>query len=707
MTIKRIILLRIYLAFGCVALAALIIFLQAARIQFVEGDKWKGQASNNTRIDIVEADRGNVYDSNGRLMATSVPVFTASMDPNAQGLDSSRFHTNIDTLSELLSNFSKIKYTDQKKHWSPGVFRKHIESARNKGRRFIPLFQDLNYADVKKLKSWPLFSKGQNKSGLIITRNYERVMPFGELMRRTIGGVRGNNIQPVGLEGYFDDDLSGKWGMRLMARANNQSWIPVNEDLEVLPENGNDLYTTLDIEIQDIAQSALLGSLLEHKADHGTAIVMEVATGEIKAIANLGSNGQGQYYEMYNYAVGEGVEPGSTFKLATMAALLETGAADVNTKVAVDYGKHKFCTATMLDVSKKYRGTIEMAEVFEVSSNVGFGKTVHKAFKDKPGKFVNQLKRFGLTDKTGIEIKGEFEPSMILNTDKEWNTCVTLPWLSIGYSVQISPLQMLTFYNAIANDGVHIQPHLVKGIKEADYWIEDYSDSRNSKRICSEQTAKTLQQLLINVVESGTGENIKSDKLILAGKTGTALMSDGKKGYQEKRVYNSSFAGFFPGDNPKYSCIVVINDPDKERYYGSQVAAPVFKKIAENILSSTITKGQLIADNNEDKKVPNVGQGYAEDHLAIIEALNVNQSTQPQMAWAKPVNTDREVDYRYLRFEKNTVPDVKGMSLKDAIYLLENIGLKVMFSGSGKVKDQSIEPGKKIEEGKTIKIELS
>ncbi len=704
MTIKQEILIRLYVAFSCMLLLAIIILGKAFYIQTAKGDDLLEQAARNSRPKVFDAERGNIYSSDGRLLATSIPKFDVYFDPNAQGISTEDFNEHIDALSEKISTFTKTRFADPTLHYSKAGMKRKLQNARKNYKRYISIFKNMDFQEVKEIKQWPLFKRGQNKGGLIITKEHKRTWPWGELARRTLGSDRGNGIQAVGLEASFNKELAGLKGLCIERRV-GESWLPLDKKDNIEPVNGADISTTIDVDFQQITQQALLEGLINHKADHGCAVVMEVASGKIKAIANLGLNKKQKYIEAYNYAVGENAEPGSTFKVATMAALLESHKVDINDKVVVDHGAHQFCREKMKDASTKFRGTITLEEVFSVSSNVGFAKTVVKHFGNKPANFINYLHDFLLDEKTGISIVGEPQPVIMNTEDKAWNDCVTLPWLSVGYSLSLTPLQRLTFYNAIANDGKHVKPYLVERVIKVGETIKSYSNN-STQRICSEQTAKQLQNLMVKVVEKGTAKNIQSDFLNYGGKTGTSKISKGRQGYENE--YQASFIGFFPKENPKYSCAVVITKPQGEEYYGNAVAAPVFKRIAEQIHAIDQPLHPILKENSNMILVDaQTKKGAVEDYLMLSAYFENPVADHSKNEWTQPKTTTDKLLLNTYELKEKMTPDVKGMGLKDAIYLLENHGLKVIFTGRGKVQKQSIKPGMQFKNGAIIRIELS
>lgn len=705
MTIKNQILVRLYLTFGIILFVAVLIVARIIYIQQVEGEHWQQMAAETSRSIVLNAERGNVYGEDGALLATSIPVFEVYFDPKAQGINQAIFDEHIDALASEISNFTNKRYKDRSMHWTKEAMKRKLTNARNNNKRYVSLFSNLDYQDISAIKQFPLFNRGKNKGGLIIEKAMQRTWPYKALAKRTIGEVRGNDISPVGLEGSFNNKLSGLKGLQIQRKVGQQTWLPIENSNNVEPINGANIVTTIDVEFQRIAQNELLKGLQLHNAEHGCVVIMEVPTGKVKAIANLGLNKSDNYIEAYNYAVGEATEPGSTFKTAALAALLEGNKVSLNDKVVVDYGKHNFCRAEMKDASSKFRGTINLAEAFAVSSNVGLAKTIVKHFGNKPEKFIQHLHHFNLNQPTGITIKGEASPHIIDIENPQWNNCVTLPWLSVGYSVTLTPLQILSFYNAVANNGVCKSPYLVKAISNAGNMVEEF-DTHLTKRIMSENTAAKLQSALAKVVETGTAKNIKSNILKLAGKTGTSKISAGKQGYQNE--YRSSFVGFFPANNPQYSCIVSISKPKAAAYYGSEVAAPVFKEIAEQVfINNRNSKTVIVKATPNQFENKNFKKGNVVDYQNISTAFNHSIIDQSKSSWTAPSLNGENLYLKNIEISKQVVPNVLNMGLKDAMYLLEENGLKVIFSGKGKVVDQSLQAGKNFKKGDIIRIELS
>ncbi len=700
---KNTIFSRVYLIYGMMTLFALIIIGQTVNIIFIEGKEWVAKQDQLTRKSReIDAVRGNIYAADGSLLATSIPKYEVRFDPNAEAITDDFFNENIDSLAYHLSELFKDKTQQQ--------YLSELKAARKKGARYHLIKHNVKFTDLKKLKEFPIFNKGQYKGGLITVQKNKRERPFKMLAARTIGYER-EGIKPVGLEGAYSKELSGIKGSMLMQKIAGGVWMPIEEEDGKEPEDGSDVYTTIDVNIQDVAESALENQLETHQADHGCVVLMEVSTGEVKAIANLQRGKDGKYYESYNYAVGESTEPGSVFKLASLLAAFEDGYLDLDDMVDTEDGTTKFYDATMRDSHKGGYGVISIKESFIKSSNVAISKEINRVYAEKPQSFVDRLYKMSLNKKIGVEIAGEGSP-LIKSTDDETWSGITMPWMSIGYEVQMTPLQILTFYNAVANDGKMVKPKFVKEVRKRGKLVKEVETEVINSSICSKKTIKMAKEMLEGVVEQGTAKNLSNSVYKIAGKTGTAQIANAKYGYkyESKVSHQASFVGYFPADNPKYSCIVVVNAPSQNVYYGNLVAGPIFKEVADKVYANSIQIHEEINKKNHlaVSRIPYAKDGYYADHHEIYSTLNIKtelESENPK--WAKVSTGDKSVKIYNKKIAPIYVPDVTGMSIKDAIYILENQGLRVAFKGSGVVKKQSLTPGEKIEKGKKIELELA
>ncbi|TXE07292.1 PASTA domain-containing protein [Seonamhaeicola algicola] len=634
-------------------------------IQFLQGEKYKALAEKRVVKDVViPANRGNVYSVNGNLLATSIPKYDIRIDaltPSAKN-----FTKYLKPLADSLSKFTGK---------SSAFYQKELRKARANKNRYYLLVRNVGYTDYTRIRNFPLLSLGAFKGGLIVEQTTKREHPMGGIAQRTIGYERvdekGNVTRP-GIDGAFGVKyLRGVDGQRKKQRIGKGQWKPLRDANEIEPKDGYDVYTTIDVNIQDIAHHALLEQLEKYKADHGCVVVMETKTGEIRAISNLGRNKNGRYYERLNYAVGESHESGSTFKLMALAAAFEDKLVDTSDVVDTEKGIITYYGKKVRDSKWGGYGKISIARAFEVSSNTGIVKAIDKAYRKQPEKFVDRLYDMNLNSDLNLPIIGE--PKPIIPDPRVKNgrwSGIALQWMAYGYGVSFTPLQTLTFYNAVANNGVMVKPRFLREVREFDRVVEPFKEEVINNEICSKQTVAKLQALLKNVVEKehGTGHRLYSENFSMAGKTGTCQKDYSNK---EKLNYISSFAGYFPAENPKYSCIVVIHEPDKSvGYYGADVSGPVFKRIAQKIFTDT----------------PIVDE---------IETLNVKKSS---------VEKEYEGYYQLAQTYKTIMPNVVGLPAMDAVALLENmnVNIKVKLQGSGIVKKQSINKNIKLKDNQTI-----
>lgn len=708
MNIKNEVLIRVYVVLFFIVMFGLFLLVQTVKISVIEGDKWRERGKDlYVEYKPVEAERGNILSEDGSFLATSLPFFEIRFDPNSTGMKPEDFDLNVDSLAYCLANFVDDSYT-------VGGMKDYLVAQKEAGARNILIKKEANYLEKEMITKFPLFNKGQFKGGLIVSPIPKRVHPFKQLAYRTVGYVR-EGYNPVGLEGFFNETLAGEAGKRLMFRAPNDTWIPVNDLTEIEPLRGDDIVTTIDINLQDITHEALLRALKYHNADHGTAILMEVNTGAIKAISNIGKTDQG-WFEIYNYAVGSATEPGSTFKLASIMALLDDGYINLEDSISIGYGKTIFYDKEMIDATTASFNldTITIRTAFEISSNVGMAKLVQKHYGDKQreAQFIKRLKEFRLHLPTGIEINGEASPYIKEAHSKEddWSG-ITLPWMSIGYEVMITPLQVLNFYNTIANNGTMMKPYLVSEIRHFDEVVEHFKPTVVKRKIASQSTIRQARELLLGVVERGTALKLKTPHYQFAGKTGTAQINYRSFNLKQANLrYQASFAGYFPAENPKYSCIVMITNPREHGFYGSDVAGPVFREIADKCFAAKIDLHDAL--NKEPKpilannKLPDFDAGLKSDFEKVLTQLDLSYEPHAETQWALLQNVNDTLKLQNRVIPDDVVPSVTGMGLKDALYILENRGLKVVVSGSGKVRNQSILAGTKVR-GQTIRLTLN
>ena len=698
---KTDILWRVYFLYGLILIWGIAIIVRIAYIQIYLKDELLAKAEQQEiRIFNIEAMRGNILAHDGDLLSTTVPVFEVRMDVMLP--ENQKFINSLDSLSAGLSNILKNK--------SASSYKQDLLKARQSRNRYLLLKREVTYSEVKALRKLPILREGKFKGGLILISGSKRERPYKELAQRTIGYENQRENLFVGIEGAYHEFLKGYDGKQVKRRINNGDWKPLFDETTVEPQNGKDVVTTIDVNIQDVAESALRRNLTENQAEEGCAILMEVATGHIVAISNLSFDKKtGTYRESYNYAIAESVETGSTFKLASMIALLEEKKVKVTDSLFIGNGQAKFHSRTMKDVYPIRDGRITVTEAFEKSSNVAIAKLIYEAFKDKPERFVDRLYSMSLNKAAGIEIAGEGKPYIKHPSDKKNWYGTSLPWMSIGYEIQMTPLQMLTFYNAVANNGKMVKPVFVKEIRQGNSIIEKFEPVIINKSIASPQTIETVKKLMEGVVENGTARYLKNSPFKIAGKTGTAQIAKGKQGYN-KQNYTASFAGYFPAGNPKYSCIVVVSNPSAGKIYGGAVAAPVFKEIADKVYASRPEIHDGITDEtNYIANVPKIeGVCYATDAAKLYNLFGIKtQAAVHGISWVRPyLNENNVLTIEKMIIEESLTPDVRGMNARDAVFLLESLGYHPLLSGKGKVVAQSIQPGSPLENGKKIELKL-
>lgn len=695
MNVKNEIILRVRIVFVLVGLVAFAIMGKLLWLQFVQGEKWRKVAEENLlKQDKVKATRGNIYSDNGSLLATSLPFYKVAFDPTA--CDPDTFKVKIDSLSMLLANY----YNDA----TPAEYKKRLVFARKAKKRFLYINRHyINYQVKKQMAKWPIFREGRMKGGVIFEKHDTRYTPFNTLALRTIGFLNESN-GGAGLEFSFNKELAGVDGVSLFRRMGGGHWKTISED--VLPVEGLDIQTTIDINLQDVAETALKKALEFHQADNGCVAVMEVATGKIKALANLAKNRNNEYIENYNYVIANRTEPGSTFKLASYMALFEEGKLSPNDSVFCEWGEKHFYERTMKDARPGGYGKLTVQEAFEKSSNIAVSKLVSDCFHRKPQRFLDYLDKFGLTAPLEFQMKGAARSYVKNLSDPTWSG-TSLPWMSVGYEVSLTPLQTLCFYNAVANDGDMIQPIIVQEIRRAEDVIQRFEPKILRKNICSDKTLAMVRRMLEGVVERGTASNIKHSDYKIAGKTGTAQKIVNGKYTQS---YYTSFAGYFPAEKPKYSAIVVIDNPQGYLQYGADVAAPVFKEVADKVYARDMEMHKELPEEASagSKRFPVLMAGHYDNLKYLCNYFGISNYPGKQVDdWVKADIVNRSVKWRNNEPRPGRVPDVRGMMLIDALYLLENRGLKVYSVGRGRVQNQSLSPGAKYQPGQEVVIELT
>ncbi|HYF69816.1 MAG TPA: penicillin-binding protein [Ohtaekwangia sp.] len=695
MNIKKSILLRVRVAFLFVAIFAIGVIVKIGKIQFVEGEKW-ARMGEKISFDYkrVKATRGNIYSDNGSLLATSLPFYKIAFDATLP--KDEIWNKGIDSLAYNLSRFFKDKSQREYKHM--------LKDARATGKQYIIVNRKrIDYQEKKVMMEWPIFREGRLRGGAIFEKVDVRYRPFSNLSNRTIGYVNENH-KGAGLEYSFNETLGGQDGYAYYQKIAGGIWKPVFDANNVKAVNGLDLQTTLDINLQDVSETALHDAMVKHNADDGLVVVMEVKTGEIKAISNLSSNGSGAFYEKYNYAAAGLFEPGSTFKLATMIALLEDSPVELTDSIDTGNGEYTFYNRTVRDHEEGGLGKVTVQDAFEHSSNVAMAKLVDKHFGLRPEKFVHYIDELQFSKPLGIQIAGEPIPKIKRPGQKGWSG-ISLPWMAYGYGFEVSPLHTLALYNAVANNGVMIKPVFVKSVKRADEEEETFSTEVINSKICSKKTLEKLKVLLEGVVERGTAKNIKGTHYRIAGKTGTAqILQNGRY----TRKYITSFVGYFPAHAPKYSAIVMIKNPRGWYQYGSNVAAPVFKEIADNIYARDIN---LHAPMEAKKSVvydvfPVIRGGNQQEISMLCDELKIPNESKLEEEWVRTTLNGKAIGFKKAIDGQDLVPDVTGMTFRDALFLLEKSGLRVFYEGKGRVKHQSLKAGARIRKGDGIYVRL-
>jgi len=665
---------------------------------FYDKDKIK-EAIKSTRVySTIEPTRGDIYSFDGKLLATSVAYFEAGIDPNCDAITQKIFDENIDSLSLCLSELFSKKSQSQ--------FKQEIIQARDTGLRYYRFSFNIKYSDFKKMQNFPLLRKGRIQGGFVYQKTYKREKPFGELSRRTIGTEPGGGRKGVGLEQAFDKELRGVEGYAIKEKIPGNMWMPVEDENYIEPQDGYDLITTIDIGLQDVAETALEKQLIKHAAEYGTVVVMEVKTGKVRAIANLFLHPEGFYYEKTNFAVGHSSDPGSTFKLASIIVALEDGYITPNDLIETGNGITHYYGKKMEDSKKGGYGTITVQKAFEVSSNVGISKIIDKEYRHQPGKFIAGLQRLHLHEPLGVVIRGEPTP-VIHSPGKTGWSGLSLTQISIGYELQITPLQILALYNAIANNGVLLRPIFAEALSYRGEIIKTFEPEIIDSQICSQETIDIVKKMMEGVVSDGTAKNIKSEDFKIAGKTGTAQMQYGKDSTHVS--YHASFVGYFPAEDPEYSIIVSIYKPKRAGFYGNIVAGPVFKEIANKIYASNPKYHRFTSNFTISSSVPISKKGNKKETESVYSWLQIitDASKVAQTEWISSTANELKVVYSPINYsDKTKIPNVTNMGLKDAVVILEQCGLKVYVSGRGKVKKQIPAPGIEFNKGDLISLYL-
>lgn len=703
------ILRRIYIVYVLCCVFALTVLGRVFYIQVAQGEHWKKVAEDfTTSQQDIEAVRGNVFASDGSLLATSLPYYEIGIDPHANSfISNEEFTDSARALANGLAALLKDRTAEQ--------YFAQLVNARNKNLRYELLAKNVSYKELQEIKKLPLFRAGRYKGGFVYVQTNRRERPFRMLAARTIGYISDSGRVKVGLEGAYDSVLTGTSGKRLMRKIAGGVWMPLNNENEIEPQQGKDIVTTIDINIQDVAENALLNSLVEHNAKYGCVVLMEVSTGEIRAIANLSRQDTGTYVEDYNYAIGDAEEPGSTFKLASLIVGMDDGLVDLNDHVNLENGHHAYAsTAVMNDAHAPKENNVTVEEAFWESSNVGISKVIYSAYSKNPKGFTDGLHKLRFGTQLGLQIPGEGRSSIRHAGEKGWSG-TSLPWISIGYESLITPMQTLTLYNAVANNGVMVKPMFVKEVREKGRTIKTFEPEVLNPAIAKPQTIAKARQLLEGVVQNGTAKSMKNSIYQVAGKTGTAQIAKGNGYGKDKHnvTYQASFVGYFPADKPKYSCIVIVNAPSGDVYYGGLVAGPIFKQIADRVYATELDIHQAVnAAVVSKESVPQAKSGLTAPTVTAASRLFVDVKAPSSPAdfsvsktGAKNIELEASTADRQLR--DGIMPDLRGMAGPDVLFLLENRGYRVRLKGAGSVQKQSVLPGQKINSETEIVIELS
>lgn len=695
MNIKKDILWRVVASIIVLTLFGAAILYSAIRVQFVEGEKWRAMGDSlHVKFREVPAIRGSIYSDDGSLLATSVPMYKLSLDfAVIHKFHKDSFGTRKHELASLLSKTLKNR--------TPSQYLTLLEEGYRKRSQYLTVTKNADFLQTKELQSWPIFNAGRYKGGVIVEERTIRKKPYYGLMFRTIGFINENHVG-AGIEASYDEILSGING-KMVVRKIPGGYRPLEDDITINPKNGNDIFTTVDIDLQDIVNEKLADGIIANGADHGSAILLEVKTGKIKAIANLKNSEKGPT-EKYNYAIGRLYEPGSTIKLVSALAALDNGDVEPDDSIDVYYGKYKFFKNDSIEDSgyKKYK-RLTYQEVFEKSSNVGISVTAYNGFKKDPEDFIEYFDKLHLTEPLKTGIKGEAIPTILRPGKPGWSG-MSIPSTSIGYSLAMSPLHIAMLYNAVANNGTMMRPYLISGIGSFGFKDETYYPEVLESNICNTSTLEQLQSMLEGVVENGTGSKLKDLGFPVAGKTGTSRISNDSTGYK-KNQYNSSFVGYFPADNPQYTLIVVISRPTKGRFYGAAVALPVFKEIAQNVYAKAVQEKLPVSDS---LALPIVLSGSGKGLKTTCKKFGFDYDFDARNHEIITLKSNQgEYTGNSLKISDKKMPDVVGQGLQHCFYLFENAGYDVRFRGYGKVVEQSPEPGTPLTDGRAIYLRLA
>lgn len=703
MNIRNDIVSRLKIIYLLVAFVAVVITIRIFQLQFLPNENVVDNISSFDTLSVYPR-RGDILATNGEVLATAQFVYELRLDLLSKGLRTDTFNTYVSALADSLSKVFPDKTKEQ--------YLEMLRTTRAGTNKFKLLKLNVSTDEYRRIKKFPIFRLGPIKGGFIAIKKETRTLPYQKLGSRTIGGLKFGKY--IGIEGYYNTHLQGEKETRIVKRISNRL-VQIEDDddsnIDFALRSGEDIVSTIDIDLQDFIHETLEKQMISLNADTASAVVMEVKTGEIKAIVNLSKRQNGKYLEKNNFAVAGAIEPGSTFKLASLMAGLEDGYFDITDSVNTGRGYKKIGKFQITEASGHGYGKISVKQVLEKSSNVGTAMLISKAYGNRPEEFIKRLYAMNLSKKVNIEVHGEALPN-IKSPDNEMWSPVSLPQMSIGYELLLTPLQMLTFYNAVANNGKMVKPGLIKAIKHYGEIVEEFQPEVLKQSICSHTTLKKAKLMLEGVVERGTAKNIRTKRYKIAGKTGTAQVALGKSGYHRADsqvvAHYGSFAGYFPADKPEYSCIVVIKTKNKHKFYGGTIAAPVFRKIADRIYDTSPKFRKKILKKTTNKDVPYSKVGNINDFNIVYGKLRipVKGRNKIKSAWVLTNETDKLVEYKNRIIRSDKIPKLTGMGLKDAVYLAESLGLKVIVKGRGTIRQQSLRAGDRLTKGRSIILTL-
>ena len=695
MSADKVIRLRVYLCFMAMCVFALAILVKGGMVIFKEGPQLTAYADSlYTDLQVLEPERGNIYTEDGSLLSSSIPEFDIRVDLVTIPKDT--FNKYINSLSqglaEVLENRGK----------SAMDYKLTLKKQQKKGNQYFLVARKVSYSQYLKIKKLQPFAKGANKGGFITEAKIKRINPFGILANRTVGIYR-QNAQNVGLEDAFNNYLKGKEGKRIVRKIAGGAYMPIDGS-EVEPVNGKDVVTTLDMNIQDVAENALMKQLQIDQAAFGTCIVMETQTGKIKALANLGRQKNGSYYEDKNYAL-LGIEPGSTCKVISLISLLNDDKIKIDNTINCGPGSYRIGSRRVTDSHPV--GVVSVENALAQSSNIGFFKLIYGNYKNNKDAYINNLKKLNLHLPTGIEIRGESKSN--LNEKRIHDEQYLLGSMGYGYGLRLTPMHLCMVYNAIANNGKLMKPYLVNSVKEYGKTVQEFEPKVLNDNAVKKGAVEDIKNAMHAVVERGTGKKLRNPYYKICGKTGTARVVDKGIKYSD-RVYHASFIGFFPKENPQYTIAVVVRtSKNSKHYYGGLLALPVFQEVANRLYATHVKTPQTYVNTDSLHKTPELKKVHATQFATIASALGMKSRNQLESGWLQSAKEsgDKKWDTQIVKFPSKNVPDVKGMGLRNALSVLESRGLRVIPVGKGKVGRQSIEPGATIKKGQTITIHLS